>query len=369
MKAKSVLPVLWQHQAEAIHASQDALKRGVTRQLVSIPTGGGKSRVAVEIVRARQGRALFIAHRQELLDQMREHLIGSGLAEKSIGIEKAERREIDRPVVIASVQTLSNAKRLARLGHDFTTLSIDEAHHSTALSYMRVLQHAGAFEPKGPLVLGITATPYRGDQSSLDAVYSEKVFEVSIPTLMKREILCPVRAIQVDLKVDFDKVKRIGGDFSDKDSGQALMKADAPRHVVSAYRQNALGRRTIVFCPTVEVSKAMMEAFRARKISAEHLDGTTPADERAAILGRLARGTTKVLTNCAIVGEGFDLPGLECVVMARPTLSPVLFAQCIGRGMRVAPGKTDCLIIDCVGASQRHNLMSTAEFFGVKGHE
>src|SRR5262249_37581222 len=141
--------------------------------------------------------------------------------------------------------------------------------------------------------------------------------------------------------------------------------ADAPRRVVAAYREHAQGKRAIFFTPTVEVSKAMVKAFGR---GAEHLDGGTPLREREAILARFKTGKTTIVSNCAVLGEGFDQPMIEAVIIARPTLSPILYAQMIGRGLRLPPDypTKGCVIIDTVGASSRHNILNAASFFGVK---
>jgi len=148
-------------------------------------------------------------------------------------------------------------------------------------------------------------------------------------------------------------------------AGFVLLQADAPQHVVQAYQAHAAGRKALVFTPTVRTAYTMAEAFRAAGLAAEALDGTTPVAARQATLERLRTGATRVLANCALLTEGFDEPSIAAIVMARPTLSKPLYIQMLGRGTRLYPGKTDCLILDVVGASTRHALLTTAALFDV----
>jgi superfamily II DNA or RNA helicase len=353
------------YQDEAIHAILAAQTRGVTRPLVVLPVGAGKTIVFAHLLRQRAGRALVLAHRDELLQQAvaKLRLIDPTA---QIGMVKADENDVDAPVVVASVQTLSRPQRLAQLRPGFATLVVDEAHHATAPTYRRILRHCGAFQADGPLTLGVTATPERSDTARLSEVWQEIVYEQSLLALITAGYLANLRAVQILLQVNFDALRTRQGDFVDAAVDALLLQADAPQHVVQAYQAHAAGRKALVFTPTVRTAYAMADAFRAAGLAAEALDGTTPAATRQATLARLRTGATQVLANCALLTEGFDEPSIDAIVMARPTLSKPLYIQMLGRGTRLYPGKTDCLILDVVGASTRHALLTTAALFDVE---
>jgi ATP-dependent helicase IRC3 len=353
------------YQQEAITAITAAWLRGVRRPLIALPTGSGKTVVFAHLAAYRRGRTLILAHRDELIQQAVDKL---AMVDPSleIGIVKAGKDEHDMPVVVASVQTLSRTRRLERLTPDFQTVIIDEGHHAWAESYRRILTYCRAFEPDGPLTLGVTATPERGDHESLGEIFQEIVYEKRILNLIPT-YLCDLRAMQVMLQADFRALHSRAGDIIESEAEHMLLNAHAPMHVARAYYEHAVGRKTIVFTPTVKTAYAMIDAFEAEgDVPAEALDGTTPLDARRAILQRFHRGDTMVLSNCLVLGEGYDEPSVDCVIVARPTKSKVLYAQMIGRGCRHYPGKADCLVMDVVGASPRFDLMSFAGLFDIK---
>ncbi|MCH7848425.1 MAG: DEAD/DEAH box helicase family protein [Planctomycetes bacterium] len=353
------------YQEEAIAAIEAAAERGVRRPLVQLPTGTGKTVIIAELAKIRPGRTLVIAHREELLGQAKDKLL---LADPSaeIGIVKADRDEHAAPIVLASVQTLSRPNRLQRLAPDFSTVIVDEAHHATAESYVRIMKHVGSFADDGTLSPGFTATPERGDGIGLDSVWQEIVYERSILDMIRSRYLCDLRAIQVQLQADFSQLHTRAGDFIEREVEELMHVADAPEHVVAAYQEHAAGRKALAFTPTVALAHEMADCFSAAGIAAEALDATTPTDARKAILARFHTGETMVLWNCAILTEGYDEPSVDCIVIARPTKSRPFYHQMIGRGTRLYPGKKDCLILDVVGAITRHDLMTASTLFGVE---
>jgi superfamily II DNA or RNA helicase len=352
------------YQQEAIAAIIAAARRGIQRQLVVLPTGTGKTVCFVELIRQRAGRSLVLVHRDELLRQTVEKLALVGLT--NVGIVKAEQDQHAHQVVVASVQTLSRETRLARLIPNFTTLIPDEAHHSVAESYQRVFTHCCAFESEGPLVIGWTATADRGDGIGLGQAYEEIVYEKSLVEMIQRQYLCDLKAQQVQLAVDFNTLHVRRGDFVDREAEALLLAADAPQHVLAAYQQHAAGRtRTILFTPTVKLAHAMADVFTAGGLVAAAVDAETPIDERRAILAHFAAGEIQVVANCGILTEGYDCPPVDCVIIAKPTKSRPLYVQMVGRGTRRYPGKPNCLILDCVGVSTRHDLQTAASLFGV----
>jgi superfamily II DNA or RNA helicase len=366
------------YQREAIDRVREAEQRGLRRIIVAKPTGSGKTVTFAHLIKERGGRAVVLAHRDELVRQAADKIrMVTGIRP---GIVKADEDEYTAQVVVASVQTLARPARLRRLmGRDgqsalfgdpldtFPTVIVDEVHHylggEDGNTFGHVLDGLGAFAPGGPLVVGFTATPERGDGSGLGGTWQEIVFSLSILDGIRGGWLSNIRAKQVQLVADFSKLHVRAGEFKDEESAAMLMEADAPKHAAQAYLEHAKDRRALVFTPTVFVAKAMAEAFRAAGVPSESVDGEMPMDERRAVLARLSRGETMVVPNAQVLTEGFDEPSVSCIVMARPTRSRPFAIQCIGRGTRIYPGKTDCLVLDLVGTAVRQDLVTVATLF------
>jgi ATP-dependent helicase IRC3 len=351
------------YQHEAVAALLAAAARGVHRPLLVLPTGTGKTIIFALLVQRRGGRALILAHRDELLQQAIDklHLVDPSLP---LGVVQATRDEHTAPIVVASVQTLSRRARLAHLVPDFRTIVIDEAHHAPAPSYRRILAHCRAWQPEGPLVVGVTATPARGDGQSLQQVFEGIVYQRTLVEMMQAGYLVDLRAIQVRLQADFDALRTQRGDFVEADLETLLLAANAPAQVLAAFQAHAAERKALLFTPTVATAYAMAATFCTAGIAAEALDATTPLATRRAILQRLHTGATRVVANCAVLTEGFDEPSVDCIIVARPTQSLPLYQQMLGRGTRTYPGKTDCLLLDVVGVSTQHTLHTAATLFG-----
>ena len=354
------------YQEEALAAIEEAERRGIRRQLVALPTGTGKTVIFSHLIANRGGRTLVLAHRDELLGQALEKILTVNPA-ASIGVVKAERNELHRDVIVASIQTLSRESRLSKIDpRAFSTVIVDEAHHGAADTYKRALEYFGCFADSGPLTVGFTATPQRADRKALGKIFEKIIYRKTILEMIRSGYLCDLRAIQIKLQADFNALHTRHGDFIDGEAGEMLIAANAPRHAVEAYCEHAPGRKALVFCPTVRLAHLMAEAFREQGIKAEALSGETPMDERRGILRRLRSGDTRVIANCAVLTEGFDCPSVNCIVVGRPTKSKPLYVQMVGRGTRTFPGKDDCLIIDLVGATARHDLVTAASLFNVE---
>ncbi len=351
------------YQHEAVAALLAAAARGVQRPLLVLPTGTGKTIIFALLVQRRGGRALILAHRDELIQQAVDklHLVDPTMP---LGVVQAERNELTAPTVVASVQTLSRRPRLARLVPDFHTIVIDEAHHAPASSYRRILEYCHAWHADGPLVVGVTATPERGDRQSLRQVFDGIVYQKTLVEMMQAGYLVDLRALQVLLQADFDALRTPHGDFVEAELETLLLEANAPAQVLAAFQAHAAARKALLFTPTVATAYAMAATFCTAGIAAEALDATTPLATRRAILQRLHTGATRVVANCAVLTEGFDEPSVDCIIVARPTQSVTLYQQMLGRGTRTYPGKTDCLILDVVGVSTHHPLHTTATLFG-----
>jgi superfamily II DNA or RNA helicase len=338
------------YQAQAIDAMKTALGRGVRRQLVVLPTGGGKTVVFAHLASQRPGRALVLAHRDELITQAAAKLalIGGSL---DIGIVKAQRDEHDAAVVVASVQTLAQPRRLERIG-SFSTVIVDEAHHAVANTYMGILDGLGCFEGDGPLTAGFTATAGRSDKIGLGAVWQEITYQRGIIQMIAEGYLCDVKAIEIGSDVDLGNVTTSRGDYTDASLGAELERSDALAAAARAYKQYAPERRGVAFTPTIATAHALAAELVKAGIKAEAVDGKMHVDDRRAVLRRLHAGETQVVANCAVLTEGWDEPAVSCALMCRPTKSAPFFTQMAGRVLRSFMGKDDALILDVAGSSE-----------------
>lgn len=368
-RAAPVLP-LRDYQEAALDAIAQAEARGVSRPLVALPTGTGKTVCFAHLIHRRPGRALVLAHRDELIQQGAEKLrmIAPAL---EIGVVKAERDEHAADVVVASVQTLARPSRLARLELDFTTVVVDEAHHAAADTYIGILERLGSLGEDGPLTVGFTATPERADDRKLGAIWEEIVYQRDILEMIAERHLCDLRGQMVGTDADLAKLHVRHGELVDSEVAEELVSSGALQQVAGAYVKYAHDRKGLAFTPTVETAHLLAGELAARGIPAEALDGTTPTEDRRAILQRLHTGETQVVANCAVLTEGFDEPSVSCILIARPTRSRPLYVQMVGRGTRqhLESGKADCLVLDLAGVTMRHDLTTVASLVGLNPEE
>jgi superfamily II DNA or RNA helicase len=297
-------------------------------------------------------RTLILAHRDELLRQAQDKLLHStGLL---ADIEKAhEKASLDAPVVVGSVQTLMREKRLQRWPRDhFKLVVCDEAHHVLADSYQNVLRHFDGHAR----VLGVTATPDRGDKRSLGEYFEDIAYEVGLHELIEDKFLSPIKVRTLPLRIDLNGVRTTAGDYNDADLGSTL---EPYLGAIVKELVAAVGRRkTLVFLPLIRTSMEFVRLCREAGLSAEHVDGNSP--DRKDILRRFACGEIQVLSNSMLLTEGFDEPSVECVVCLRPTKVRALYSQIIGRGTRICPGKEDLLVLDFLWMTEKHALVRPA---------
>lgn len=361
------------YQVECLDRINKATARGVRRQLGVAATGLGKTVVFCALARQMNVRTLVVAHRDELIEQAAAS-VREWWPDADVGVVKGDRNEIDNHVVVASVQTLSRPARLAKLlapsifgdAIPFGLVVIDEAHHSAAPSYRAVIDGLRCGEPDGPLLLGVTATPDRGDGKGLDDLFDEVTFAFDIRWGIARGYLSDLRGLRVTLDADMADLHVTAGDYNQGEAGRMLEDTDAPALIAKAWLAHCRGRRTLVFTPTVATAIAVVEEFRERGVSAAHVDGEMPLDERRQILAQYKAGTIDVLANCAVLTEGYDEPRTDCIVIARPTKSRALYTQMVGRGTRIHPEKVDCLVVDVVGVTEVHDLVTIPSLFGIE---
>lgn len=353
------------YQVEAIEAVGAAERRGVRRPLVAHATGLGKTVTFSHMISDRDDRrSLVLVHRDELVHQTVDKL-GMVAPELKVGVVKAERDDVGAPVVVASVQTLARQNRLNRLEPDFGLVVCDEAHHVLKENtWGRVLDHIGALNGSGPLSVGFTATPERGDGKNL-TVWQEVVHEMSVLRGIVEGYLVDITGMTVGTDLDLQDVSVHHGDFADGSLGEAIEGSNMLDDLADAYLRYAADRPALAYTPTVRTAAILADALTERGVAAEHVSGATPTDERRAILKRLRDGHTRVVANCAVLTEGFDEPSVSCIMIARPTQSHPLFMQMVGRGTRPHPGKEDLLVLDVAGASHHHDLRSVADIAGV----
>lgn len=364
------------YQLEALRTVEAKFVQGITRQAISAPTGAGKTIMFAELINRRQhlGCSLVLAHRDELVQQAIDK-IKVVIPNAQVGKVKAESNESSAPIVVASVQTLSRDSRLQQLTSDFQTIIVDEAHHAAAFTYCKILSYLGCLgelgegeqkKERNPLLLGVSATLERADKAALGEIFQEVVYQIDLLHLIENQYLVDLSAQRIEIKgFNADNVSASNGDLVESQLAEAMTKANAPWQVAEAFISYASERKAIVFTPSVKLAEDTAECLQEQGVSAEALSGNTEARLRHNILGRLKSGATQVVVNCGVLTEGFDEPSVDCVVVARPTKSKSLFIQMIGRGTRPYFNKKNCLILDCVGASAKHDLVSVPSLLGL----
>lgn len=342
-------------------ASKDAVfekwSEGTKRTLLVLPTGTGKTIVFAAITEecVRKGeRVLILAHRGELLEQAADKI------KKSTGlgcsVEKAEQTCIGSwfRVTVGSVQTLMRDKRLAGFKRDyFDTIVIDEAHHCISDSYQKVL---GYFQ--NAKVLGVTATPDRGDMKDLGTYFENIAYEYTLPKAIREGYLSPIKALTIPLQIDISDVSIQSGDFRVGDLGNAL--DPYLEQIASEMEKYCKNRKTVVFLPLVKTSQKFRDILTRHGFKAAEVNGSS--EDRAEILKDFDNNRYNVLCNSMLLTEGWDCPSVDCVIVLRPTKVRSLYCQMVGRGTRLSPetGKTHLLLLDFLWHTERHELCHPA---------
>jgi superfamily II DNA or RNA helicase len=355
------------YQREAIAAVLAGRRGGVRRMLVCLPTGAGKTVIFSELAQLARRQVLVLAHREELLAQARDKLERALGGAHIVAIERgSERAASDAKVVVCSIRSLHEA-RLANVirGRDFGLIVYDECHHAAAEDNLRVLRQLGVFDEHWTgTLLGFTATTARGDGKGLDTVFERIVYTRTLPELIDDGYLAPLAGFRVSTAADLTRLSGSGLDFREDELAEAVDIEERNAIVARSIQELARDRRTIAFCVTVNHAKNLSHSLNALGVPAGIVHGAMSSDVRAQALADFRAGRTQVLANVAVLTEGFDDPGVSCSAMARPTRSEGLYAQCVGRGTRLHPGKKNCLILDFVDVSEL-SLCSLPSLFGL----
>lgn len=343
------------YQEEAFNAIFSEWDSDTRKTLLVLPTGCGKTivfaKIAEECVR-RGERVLILAHRAELLQQAADKI------QKTTGllcaVEKAEESCIGSwfRIVVGSVQTMMREKRLSKFNKEFfDTIIIDEAHHSISDSYQNVLKY---FD--GAKVLGVTATPDRGDMKNLGQVFESLAYEYTLPKAIKEGYLCPIKAQTIPLKLDLSSVRTQAGDYKASDIDTAL---DPYLYSIADEMSDICReRKTVVFLPLVKTSQKFRDILNEKGFSAAEVNGES--SDRAEVLADFESGKYNVLCNSMLLTEGWDCPSVDCIIVLRPTKVRGLYCQMVGRGTRLSEGKTELLLLDFLWHTERHELCRPA---------
>lgn len=375
--------VLRDYQEDAIAAVEGAWAEGITRPVVVAATGAGKTSIFcamigrhIERLRAEGKRILILAHREELLEQAeaRVKLQNPTLWTAIVKGSRGQKTHQFADVVVASVQTLARPKRreaVDRIG----MVIVDECHNAASKSYKDVLAHYGCIpavdgqtigrdvKEANTLTVGFTATLTRMN-GGLPEVWDSVAYNIKIHTLVKRGFLVPPVAKTVEVPgLNLATTRITGGDLNTGDLAAALEDSEAFGVIADTWMSTAVTpdgpypyRPTIAFMPNVATAERLKDAFLALGVCADVVTGQMNSTDRKAVYARYNSGECQVLVNCMVLTEGFDAPLTSCVIIGRPTLNGGLYVQCVGRGLRLADGKTDCLVLDVAGASLKHSL-------------
>jgi len=345
------------YQQEAVESIIAGWDNGCKKLLLVLPTGTGKTIVFSSVVNEcvkRGKRVLIMAHRGELLEQAADKLQKStGL---SCAVEKAEQTCFGSwsRVVVGSVQSLARESRLKKFPKDyFGTIVIDEAHHCISNTYQSVLGHFTEAN-----VLGVTATPDRGDMRDLGTYFEDIAYEYTLPQAIREKYLCPIKALTIPLKIDITNVGISSGDFKVGEIGTAL--DPYLEQIAVEMIKHCKDRKTVVFLPLIATSQKFRDILNAHGFNAAEVNGNS--DDRAEILRDFDAGKYNVLCNSMLLTEGWDCPSVDCVIVLRPTKVRSLYSQMVGRGTRLSPetGKEHLLLIDFLWMTERHSLCHPA---------
>lgn len=344
------------YQAEAKAAVFEQWDKGTLKTLLVLPTGCGKTIVFAKVAEdcVRQGyRVLILAHRGELLEQAADKIKKS--TNLGCATEKAEQTCLGSwfRITVGSVQSMQREKRLSQFSENyFNVIIIDEAHHCISDGYQKVLQHFPSAK-----VLGVTATPDRGDMRNLGEFFESLAYEYTLPKAIREGYLSPIKAMTIPLQLDLSGVSIQSGDFKAGDIATAL---DPYLHqIADEMMKYCRDRKTVVFLPLVKTSQKFKEILNEKGFKAAEVNGESK--DRAEVLEAFDKGEYNVLCNSMLLTEGWDCPSVNCVIVLRPTKVRSLYSQMVGRGTRLCEGKSHLLLLDFLWHTERHELCHPAD--------
>eukprot|EP00835_Amoeboradix_gromovi_P002455 NODE_140_length_17926_cov_0.139620.p1 type:complete len:622 gc:universal NODE_140_length_17926_cov_0.139620:10425-8560(-) len=349
------------YQMQCIESIKKAISKGIYRQIVSMPVGSGKTftfaHLSAQLVNGDR-KTLILAHRMELLMQAAitcKAIMPKANVQIDQGIKRAHVRNAD--IIVASVQSLVSKKsnRLSNYNpDDFKLIVVDECHHAVTNSYKKIFTHFGYFDDEKPVdipLIGFTATPSRDDHKQLGEIFEHLTYHKDIVDLIKDGHLCPVVVVGIKSKLVIEARQNSSkSDFSKLQLQYSINTKDRNDFIVKSYFEHAANDRksTLVFAVDIDHVNTLVRAFQDSGINAKGISSKTEIETRKEILQAFRNQEFPILINCAILTEGTDIPNIDCLIMARPTLSSVLHQQMLGRGLRNSPNKVNCKIIDIV---------------------
>lgn len=315
-------------------------------QLISMPTGTGKTITFLHAIRSQKKRCLLLVHREELLKQSYEKALLCGFNAEEISLIRSSKKDPFSLLTIAMVQTLVKNLNDYR-SEDVEMVVVDEAHHTPAKSYMDILHFFKVFDQK-KLLLGFTATPLRGDKKQLENIFCSHSFKMTLSEATQNGYICPVHGLRVELEKTLANIDSKGGDY-DLSALDHIMNCDVINDIVADKLEHSSRKPGIIFCVSILHAKAVASKLRKKKLRAISISYKTSKRALDRIFGLLRSGRIDYISNAVKLSEGFDFPALESIIMLRPTRSPVLYKQMIGRGLRRSKDKHDCLVIEFAG--------------------
>ena len=343
---------LREHQDDALLALQRMRDEGKTIALLEHATGAGKTVTAIADARRLGWRTLWVVHRRNLVDQTHREF-EKLWPEAEAGRFYGGIRELDADNLVAAVPSI--AKHLEEFAPTaFDYLVIDEAHHATAETYRRVL---GYFRPR--FVVGLTATPERADGQNLLELFRDCAHRLTLKEAVERGELVPIRCVRVRTNVDLTKVRFNQVQYNRKDIEETIAIPARDRLIVETYLEHVPGRKAVAFAVNVRHGEDLAALFRSSGVAAQSVSGRMSNQEREQHLQAFREGRLRVLCACDILNEGWDCPDIEVLLMARPTLSKVIYLQQLGRGTRRAQGKECLIVFDFVDNATRYNQSYT----------
>jgi superfamily II DNA or RNA helicase len=358
------------YQLDFFERVRERYDAGVNRQLGVLATGMGKA-ILFAALREQMNfgkKIMVLVHREELANQAADK-IQRWNPDLMVGVEKAERYSSPMDTfIVASVPTIGRkgGNRILKFHpDDFDCIVSDEAHHSTAVQWRNVLEYfgVGRANESSLLSLGLTATPNRSDGTGLKQNFDCIVFDMGIRAGIEAGYLVDLRGVKVTTQTNLDNVHTRAGDFAEDELANEVNTVERNGVIVKEWMKQAYGKKTVAFTVNIQHALDLAAAFQKCGVPSEAVWGNDP--DRARKLAKHRSNDLQVLCNCAVLTEGYDDPGIQCIVLAKPTKSALLYTQMVGRGTRLDEGKSDCLILDVVDVTSKHSLITIPSLLGM----